>query len=114
MNNDERIWQEACEKVGVWSDYCSDANEVYPCPKCGRKDVHWQALAHCPNVPRIPAPAIGDAGATLKLLEWLWERKRVSLTEEGVWIGDSEEDGEDWFTGPLPLALAAAVLGVKP
>lgn len=121
MNDFEDIWKPACEKVGVWkrevicerrydefNDRCSCGTD------CNQDEPHY-----------IPAPALGDAEAVVKMLEWLICPVPNAGNVYEIFIGPDANgycvrrfDDEDVeiasVTGcTLALALAAAVLDVK-
>ena len=124
MSDEQQIWEAACEKVGVWKrgEFCTVADCKHPESK--HKSVGWAA-----RVPHdIPAPAIGDAEAMLKMLTvlvgdhacWLSFRKTTKewVIRNSRWITGGRDEGIPTFTelsanSSLPLALAAAVLEVK-
>lgn len=99
---DRQIWETALIKVGVWK-----RGQV--CVQC-----NWMHNGQHPHHPS-PAPTIGDAEATLAMLEWFRD-KRNPLTLH--YTRDEREMFEERWrellsANSLPLAIAAAVCAVK-
>ena len=128
MESEQVIWERALIKAGVWPKRCEHPGYYIHYHKdAPRTPIRLCAIHNKADEHTIAAPAIGDAEATVKLLEWLLRANRrpeleqrlqitLSLIGRCVMVRVGWND-TNTITRPiestLPLALAAAVLGVQ-
>jgi hypothetical protein len=100
MPSEQEIWEEALIKADVWKpERCHSWVNCINARRYTKANVGHESHD-------IPAPAIGDPAATMRMLEWLlphyagrvvaWTGLHIQMVARGV-----------------PLAIAAAVCAVK-
>jgi hypothetical protein len=106
---EQQIWEAALIKADVWKRHECILNYIRPEME-GRGLPDWCRI-HKRYEHADPAPTIGDAEATLKMLEWLRQH-------DPFFMLDVHGDAGEWWvkcehhSPSLALALAAAVLEV--
>ncbi len=93
---DTEIWEAALIKAGVWKQ-------------------NDPLFSDTPLAGFITAPTIGDAEATMRMLEWLVVTSRVVMSFYTDSSGKIFAQGEIYgrYADTLPLAIVAAVCAVK-
>lgn len=120
MPTDTEIWDAACERVGLWKrgQRCNgfqrpSDNDTKVCVDCGATKLWYGSHT-------IPAPAIDDSDAAMKMIAWalkhqltvcIGPRWVILHNDRGSNVGEGDNFDND-SSRTTPLALANAVLAV--